>query len=347
MTAAMAACACLALGSLPSAAQVPVDTVAQQGIPAGYTFAPRVPSGFFNLGNDVWFGDEAQGFHHYKPIDPTDPTPLETQQYQFDTDPTWSVGGGGACIPYCSVGQVAKRTDVEAIVASWDHQKGQPGQVGGGGVYRQFFSSATIVGNTGSPLGGGMLLAPTKLPGNQPTAVAWGPDGKVYVGFLKSPSYVRITGIDMDQTLQTVESVGTALNGKPVFAMAFYGSDLYMGTGDGFYVVPNIVSCFGNANNCGAPKLLLGLGPVNAVVADNLGRLYFAVNSGGFVMRYTPATAVVETIASGFKFAAGHTNGLGIDRDGNLWIGDNPAPEGTPNGGRLSRILAANLAPLQ
>lgn len=347
------ALALVQLFASPVAAQV--ETVAAAQIPAGNSFGPLTPSGFFNLGNDIWFGDEAQGLRHYVPLG-ADPDPLSDQQFKFDINPDFSVGGGTDCIPFCGVGQVAVvgptsgglGTAVLGVtsiaLAVWDHPKGQPFQIGGGGVY--LLGLGAVQGCPPTlcpPIGELETLAPGKLPGNQPTAVAYGPDGKLYVGFLKSPGYVRITNVLQDNHLQTVESVGTALNGKPIFGMSFYGSDLYLVTGDGFYVVGNVVSCQGNANNCGAPKLIWNCaGPCNAIAPDGKGNLYFAQNAGGAIFRYTPASVGLApvAIASGFKFAAGHTNGLGIDRDGNLWIGDNPAPDGFPNGGRLSRIPA-------
>jgi hypothetical protein len=340
----------------PAAAQV--DTVAQTQIPTGNTFAPNTPACTINFGNDIWFCDEAQGLRHCVWIGPATDDPLTNQQCQFDIDPSWSFGGGGVCIPFCAVGQAAKRTPPAAlgaggqyIVTAWQHIRGQPGQVGGGGVYSITFNGPNAFGNTGSPLGGWVPLAIGKIPGARPTSVAIGPDNNPYVGFLDSGTYGRITGVDgIDPTQGNFQTIGTSVNGKPIFAMAFYGSDLYMATGDGFYVVPNAVACTGNQNNCGLPKLVWSCaGPCNGLTTDGFGNLYFLQNSGGTLYRYTPATKASPIVVNrGFAVVAGHTNGVDVDSKNNLWIGDNPGigtppnPD-APNGGRLSRIKAINL----
>ena len=65
---------------------------------------------------------------------------------------------------------------------------------------------------------------------------------------------------------------------KSIFALAFNGSQLYAGAGDGFYAFganSDITQYSGNANNCGTPKLLMGGMSVNGVAADGIGHVYF------------------------------------------------------------------------
>lgn len=331
-------------------AQVPSQVVAQTGIPAGNIFGPDNPAGFFSFGPDIWFGDMAQGWRHYAQIS-TDPL-----QYQFDDGnifPTfgtnWSIGGGTDCTPFCSVGQTATRGTADVFLAVYDHLTGKPGIIGGGGVYHVIMATNITLPAGVSPVGELLTMAPSKLPGNQPTAIAWNPqDGKVYVGFLKAPSYVRITNVDLDNSLQTVESVGTALNGQPVFGMAFNGADLYLATGDGLYVVFNVAFCNGNANNCGQPQLIdRNGGPAVAVVSDNNGNIYYAFANGGLVKRYTPLTGKITQVDSGYIFAGKNTAGLGFDSKGNLFVGDSPQPNELRNSGRVKFIKASDLVNLQ
>ena len=87
------------------------------------------------IGTHVWVGDEVQGLHHYVTVDPNNIDPVNTGKFVFDTNSEWSMGGGTACIPWCSIGQVVQDGSTRAYVASYDHAKGQPFQIGGPGVW--------------------------------------------------------------------------------------------------------------------------------------------------------------------------------------------------------------------
>jgi streptogramin lyase len=266
----------------------------------------------------------------------------------FDTSTQWSLGGGGACIPWCSVGQVAQDGSTRAYAAVYDHQKGQPGQVGGPGVWMVQFQS--VFGDF-SPFAGVSPLAPGfGLGGDQPTAVALGPDGKLYVGFLKNGNIKRVTNpsvLNPTSQNQTVESVGSTPNGRPMRAMAFLGADLYLATDQGLAVVRNVGACIGNQGGCGnAVPVQDGFtGATHVGVAtDGAGKVYFSVNGAGAVYRYTPADGRVVPVSLGFAFVGGHTNTLSIDGFGNLWIGDDPTDGLFNFSGRLWRVPAAALA---
>jgi hypothetical protein len=325
-------------------AQVPADLVAAPGIPAGNALAPHTPSGTVIIGSNIWVGDESQGLRHYIPVDPNNTDPINTGQLMFDSNSEWSIGGGTACLPWCSVGQAAQDGSAIAYVTVWDHQKGQPGNFGGPGVW--IVQLQPVFGNF-SPIAGITPEAPgSGLGGDQPTALALGPDGKLYVGFLKNGNIKRITNPSLQNPFlqtQTVESVGSTPNGRPMRAMAFLGADLYIATDQGLALVHNATGCLNNSGGCGnAVPVTDGLaGSAHVGLAtDNAGKVYFSAN--GSVFRYTPADHRVVTVSSGFLFAAGHTNTLTIDGFGNLWIGDDP---GDLNfSGRLWRIPAARLA---
>jgi hypothetical protein len=332
--------------SAPAVAQVTANLVAGQGIPAGYTFAPHTPAGMLIIGTNVWVGDEAQGLHHYIPVDPNNLDPINTGQLMFDTNAEWSMGGGTACVPWCSVGQVAQDGSTRAYVAVYDHAKGQPGQVGGPGVWMVQMQS--VFGNFSPFEGLSPVAAGQGLSGDQPTAIALGPDGKLYVGFLKNGNIKRVTNpsvINPTPQNQTVESVGGTPNGRPMRAMAFLGPDLYVATDQGLAVVRNAGACLGNAGGCGNAVLVqdgfVGTAHVG-LATDGASKVYISVNGG--VFRYTPADQRVVPVSLGFAFVGGHTNTLTLDGFGNLWVGDDTT-DGTLNfTGRLWRIPAAALA---
>ncbi len=332
------------LASATANAQVTADLVAGPTIrPAsGSPAAPHTPSGAVIIGNNLWVGDEAQGFRHYIPTDPANADPLNTGTLVFDTDPNWSIGGG-SCFIWCSVGQAAQDGSARAYVAVWDHAKGQPGNPGGPGVWMiQFQTDFTFGPFAGlSPVASGFGLG-----GDQPTAVALGPEGKLYVGFLKNGNIKRITNpstINPTPQTQTVESVGSTPNGRAMRAMAFLGADLYIATDQGLSVVRNAATCIGNKGGCGnALPVQDGFVGSNhaALTTDGAGKVYFS--TGATVYRYTPADGRVVPISSGFAFADGHTNMLTIDPFGNLWIGDDPSEVNFS--GRLWRVPAAVVA---
>ncbi|HYM60745.1 MAG TPA: hypothetical protein VEZ11_07620 [Thermoanaerobaculia bacterium] len=336
------------LSSAHAGAQIAADLVAASQIPAGSLFAPHTPSGVMIIGPNLWVGDEVQGLRHYVPVDPSNADPINTGNLMFDSATEWSMGGGSACVPWCSVGQVAQDGTTRAYVAAWDHPKGQPGQFGGPGIWMVQFQSE--FGNF-SPFAGASPLAPTfGLGGDLPTAVALGPEGKLYVGFLKNGNIKRITNpsvLNPTSQNQTVESVGGTPNGRSMRAMAFLGADLYMATDQGMAVVHHAAACIGNQGGCGNAVLVQD-GHVGAdhvgIATDAASKVYFSVNGAGTVYRYTPLDGRVVPVSSGFTFVGGHTNTLTLDGFGNLWIGDDTT-DGTFNfTGRLWRIPAAALA---
>ena len=200
-----------------------------------------------------------------------------------------------------------------------------------------------------SPIEGASLVAPSfGLGGNQPTALALGPEGKLYVGFLKNGNIIRITNpsaLNPTPQTQTVESVGATPNGRSMRSMAFLGADLYIATDQGLSVVHNAAACIGNKGGCGNAVLIqdgfAGAAHV-AVTTDGAGKVYFSVAAA--VYRYTPADGRVVPVSTGFALVGGHTNMLSLDPFGNLWIGDDTTDGAANFTGRLWRVPAAALA---
>jgi hypothetical protein len=189
------------------------------------------------------------------------------------------------------------------------------------------------------------------LGGDQPTATALGPDGKLYVGFLKNGNIKRITNPSIENPtsqMQRVESVGSTPNGRSMRAMAFLGADLYVATDQGLAILRNAATCLDNAGGCGDAVLVkdgfAGTAHVG-LTTDGASKVYFSV--AGLVFRYTPADQRAVSVSNGFLFVDGHTNSLTIDAFGNLWIGDDPTDGAFNFSSRLWRIPAARLATVQ
>jgi hypothetical protein len=333
-----------ALAAVTASAQVTADLVAAPGIGGPGPEAPHTPAGVAIVGTNIWVGDAAQGFRHYVPVDPNNTDPINTGQLKFDINSNFSIGGG-SCFLFCSVGQAAQDGNARVYIAVYDHSKGQPFAPAGGGVYKlPFLSDFTFGAFEGLiPVAFGLGLS-----GDQPTALALGPDSKLYVGFLKNGNIKRVTNpsrSDPTNQTQTVESVGTTPNGRNMRAMAFLGPDLYMATDQGLAVIHNVTSCINNQGGCGNAVVVqdghVGTAHVG-LTSDGASRLYFS--AAGSVFRYTPATNSVVPVSTGFLFVDGHTNTLSLDAFGNLWIGDDPTDGALNFDGRLWRIPAARLA---
>jgi hypothetical protein len=226
------------------------------------------------------------------------------------------------------------------------------------GVLRTFLDRDT--GGLGGP---STYIATTAgLDGNQPTAAALGPDGNLYVGFLKNGNIKRIMSPESGTT-QTVQSVGNTPQGHPARAIAFVGNDLYIASADAFSVIANATSasCTGG---CNAATINDGFsGTAHTGITSDGTNLYFAVSGpaqmpgSSQVWRYTPKTAKFLFISQGgtdrnganaskFSFTAGKTNLLALDDGGNLWIGDDTSGTGAVGAGRLWTVSAAVLAGL-
>ena len=334
------------LMSVPGSAQVAADLVAGPGIGGPGPEAPHTPAGTVIIGNNIWVGDEAQGFRHYIPVDPNNADPINTGQLMFDINTDWSIGGG-SCFIWCSVGQAAQDGTSRAYLAVYDHPKGQPGNPGGPGIWMVQFQP--VFGQF-SPFEGLSPVAPSfGLGGDQPIATALGPEGKLYVGCFKNGNIKRVTNpstVNPTPQTQTVESVGGTPNGRPMRAMAFLGADLYVATDQGLAVVHNAAACIGNAGGCGNAVLVNdGLGRIEHIglTTDRAGKVYFS--AAGSVYRYTPLDQRVVLVSTGFAFSGAHDNMLTLDPFGNLWVGDDPTDFNFS--GRLWRIPAARLATVQ
>ena len=326
------------------------------GLPPGQTAAPNTPGGAVVVGKNLYTGDGANGFRHFMPVDPSNPDPINSGILVYDGSFDFSLGGTELCVLFCQVGQIAFDGDRTVYLATYDHAKGQPFSLTQPGVWR---IDVDPVAGFVTP---GARLAPNfGLQGNQPTSIALGPDGNLYIGFLKNGNIVRLVNPTADPNdpvaakTQIVQSVGTAPNGRPVRSVAFLGSDLYLGTTDGLSVIHNAVSpqCLGGCNGVPVADGFAGSAHVG-LTSNDANTLYMSINGSG-VWRYTVSTQTTTLIATGgasgttgaavpFAFVGGHSNLLQLDGQGNLWIGDDISDGLLNFDGRIWYLSAASLA---
>lgn len=313
---------------------------------------PTAPAGGLGVGAGMWVCDAAQGFapvvsagnspapilaigtvgNIRLPISPTT-TPATCGQIAYD-------GKGNAYVT-----QAVVDTKVTPSVAR--------------GILR-----VPVNPSTGAVSGTPAYIATTAgLDGDQPTGAAIGPDGNLYVAFLKSGNIKRVINPAVGTT-QVVQSVGGTPSGHPGRALAFVGPDLYIGSIDAFSVIHNATaaSCQGG---CNATVINDGFSGIvhTGVTSDGVDAVYFAVAGNALlpgssqVWRYSASSGLYTFIAQGgvdgnganasnFSFVAAKTNLLTLDAGGNLWIGDDTSNATAVGAGRLWMVSAATLAGL-
>ncbi len=321
-------------------------------IPAGTAgaVAPTAPAGAVIAGAQAWACDAAQGFRPIVPIDGT-------------ADPILGIG-------------IASGFKLPISPTTTPATCGQMAMAGNGTVYiTQAVVDTTVTpsssrgvlrtvidSTTGALVGPSAYIATTAgLDGNQPTAVALGPDGNLYVGFLKSGDVKRIINPGVGTT-QVVQKIGSTPSGHPARAFTFVKDDLYIASIDAFSVIRNATStsCTGG---CNAAVISDGFSGVvhTGITSDGADTVYFAVagsfSGGSQVWRYVPSSQLYTFVsmsgadrtganASNFSFVAAKTNLLSLDPNGNLWIGDDSSNATVAGAGRLWTISSTALATL-
>jgi len=333
------------LMALPMLAQVPAQLRSAAGYPTGNFIGPTAPAGGLVEGQHFWGCDGLQSFIRYTPADPTNPDPVNTGILI----PTIT-GVNQISLIMSRCAQAAFDGNKTAFMADPENRKGSGGIAVLGGVKRVVFDLTT---DTLTPDQTGIATT-AGLDGDNPTAVAVGPDGNVYVGFLKNGNIKRILNPYVGTT-QTVQAVGGTPSGRPMRAMAFVGTDLYLASSDSLSVIRNAVSpaCQGGCNAQVIQDGFTGNGHVG-LTTDGINRIYMAVNNQ--VWRYTISSGASSMVSAGgvdptglnlpFAFQGGRTNLLQLDRLGNLWIGDDTSDGALNFHGRVFFISAASLASL-
>jgi hypothetical protein len=317
--------------------------------------APTAPAGGVVIGTQPWACDARQGFAPIIPIE------------QGVADPLLAIGTAGALklpISPTTVPATCGQTALGSNGAVYITQAVVDTSVTPStnrGILRTFLDPAT-----GAFTGPSTYIATSAgLDGSQPTALAMGPDGNLYVGFLKSGNVKRIVGPGFGST-QVVQSVGNTPQGHPARAFAFVGNDLFIASADSLSIITGATStaCTGGCNATALTDGFSGVAHTGLAFDGNSG-LYFAVAGNPLipgssqVWRLTLSTsqALYTFVAQGgadrnganasnFSFNAGKTNLLTLDASGSLWIGDDASNAAAAGAGRLWTAPAASLAAL-
>lgn len=312
--------------------------------------APTAPAGAVVGGTQPWLCDAAQGFRPAAPIDGTADPVLAIDTTSGTRLPISPTTTPATC------GQMAMAADGTVYIAQAVADTKVTPSVSRG-ILRTVIDPVT-----GALVGPSAYIATTAgLDGSQPTALALGPDGNLYVGFLKNGNVKRIINPGVGTT-QVVQSVGNTPSGHPARGFAFAGPDLYIASVDALSVIHNATSsvCTGG---CNAIVLADGFSSAvhTGITSNGTDTIYFSVAGtfpgGSQVFRYQPTTQMYSFVAQGgadrnggnasnFSFVPSKTNLLDLDANGNLWIGDDSSNATVPGAGRLWMVSAAALANL-
>jgi hypothetical protein len=312
-------------------------------LPAGMA-APTAPAGAVIIGAQPWLADAAQGFAPVVDVETGVP------------DPLLAVSTGGLHLPVspttvpATCGQVAYDGRGNAYITQGVVDTKVTPSVSRG-ILR-----VVVNAQTGAWVGPATYIATTAgLDGDQPTGAAIGPDGNLYVVFLKNGNVKRVINPGVG-TVQVVQSVGSTPNGHFGRALAFLGNDLYIGSIDALSVIHNATSasCSGGCNATVIADGFPGV-PHVGLTSDGAGSVYFSVSTYNQVWRYTPGTGLFAFIAQGgadrngnnassFSFVAGKCNLLALDQGGNLWLGDDTSNATAVGAGRLWTISSLALS---
>jgi hypothetical protein len=174
--------------------------------------APTAPAGGLIIGAQPWVCDASQGF---APV-----VDVETGI----ADPLLALSKGGVHLPIspttvpATCGQIAYDGKGNVYITQGIVDTKVTPSISRG-ILRE-----EVDPQTGAWVGPGAYIATTAgLDGDQPTGAAIGPDGNLYVVFLKSGNIKRVLNPAVGTT-QVVQSVGSTPNGHVGRALAFVGN---------------------------------------------------------------------------------------------------------------------------
>jgi hypothetical protein len=336
---------CLATNAFANGLQAELrsSTALLPVLPVGVS-TPTAPAGGIVVGGLPWLSDAAQGF-----------TPLVAVENGV-SDPLLAVSTSGLRLPIsptavpATCGQVAYDGKGNAYITQGVvDTKVTPSSARG--ILR-----VTLNPQTGTMVGPATYIAVTAgLDGDQPTGAALGPDGNLYVAFLKNGNIKRVINPGVGTT-QVVQSVGTTPGGHPGRSLAFLGNDLYIGSLDALSIIHNATAAF-CTGGCNATPITDGFPgvPHVALTSDGSSAIYFAVSGYNQVWRYTPSTALFAFVsqggfdrngsnASSFSFVPAKCNLMTLDASGNMWLGDDTSNAAAVGAGRLWTISSLALS---
>lgn len=303
------------------------------------------PAGGFHDGTYFWVADRASDLGRLTPVPELNRLPITGGDYLFLFSPLFP-----ELLPpliqnnliLTGVGLLAGQPVYDRATGIGYVPYGRSGR-GGPGILR--FQITNSLGTSA------VAIATTAgLSGRKVRAVAVGPDGHLYVGMDGSGDILRIVNPRVGTT-QVVQTIGKNMNGRPVYGLAFLGSDLYIAQKDGLTRIANVTAC-----NSGCQAVVVPGSTLNqthwAIAADTTtDTLYVAQNAQIFAYNVAAQTQTpvvnAGTYPNGEAVPLNFSNtGAGLTIDGNrtLWIGDNVAT-GLTFEGRVWTLQLPAIAP--
>jgi hypothetical protein len=258
------------------------------------------PNGANWIGNRLWVSDGLAGFCR--------------------VDPVAGILESGTCAQpgFAMVGQAALDAANGRVYVPATTFGAAPALKPSGGISFLGYNAATgSVSNVLLP-----MVSVTDLGGDAPTCVALGPDGNLYVGFLRTATILRIT--NPAGTTHVIQPVGTLSDPTTnAWNMAFVGNDLWIAEKVYFSVIKNATSCSGTCKPLILPVRLIN---PKTVAWDGT---YVYVGGLGAVWRYNPAANTFVALAdqgliNGTPAPFGTVSGLTFDNSGHLLVAEGP-----------------------
>ena len=282
-------------------------------VPEGTVFLPGA------LGGHLWISDHLQGLCRLDP----------------GLTPGSLVINAGTCIGVLNGGPTAAGQPSFDPLNNFVYLPDIAAARTGAGMFRLTFDPLTET--VTDPVA--IAVGSTDLDTNKPVGSALGPDGKLYVSFLKDGTIKRIPAPNVGSA-QVLEPVGNepAGPGGRGSSLAFVGPALYVAGSVRLGVINAAAACTGAC--LATAKAPLISAPL-AVAYDGSRFLY--VGDVGGVWRYNPATGVAELYSNTgtngvVSTPYSNVSGLGFDPQGILYGGDDPTAGLTPLQGRLWTI---------
>lgn len=304
-------------GPLPS--PTPPPSASKTG--SLYASGVTQPGGLLYLGTHLWISDKAQGF------------------CRIDVG-TSSTSLSNCFKPSVSFvpGQASVGTTVNGSTGTITVNVYVPDSAGNSlGVFRLAFDPVAETVNGPVNLGQG---------GNQPSAAIIGPEGSLYLSFLKNGTVTKIT------TPATAPSapvrVGQSSNGGGIRSMTFIGNDLYLAESQSvtFLLRASPSLTRGSAVVVGGALQKGQTPPLNvnnplSLASDGTDLLY--IGSAGQVDQWSVSrstdtiyanSGIIGTVTTAFK----NVSGLTLGSNGILYAGDDPVAGSSAGQGHVYQI---------
>jgi sugar lactone lactonase YvrE len=276
------------------------------------------PAGIIQLGNDLWVSDHILGFCRLDP----------------GAAPGTLVINTGTCSPAAPAAGQPSFDAVNNFVYLPDNDLG---------VVRLTFNPLARTVGTPVTIAAGLLTV-----ADLPIGSALGPDGNLYVSYIRNGTIERITNPTGAAGTQTKTTIGTesAGAGGGVLQLAFVGTDLYLTGSSSTEVIANAPAC--GANACTGTPVAAAVGIPTALVYD--GSTFLYISRASSVFRYNPATQVAELYVNGGTIPPATTvpfqnvSALGLNTGAiNLYVADDPTAGAQVLQGRLWQVATNQL----